>query len=127
MSRGVEFGYLEEESMATNSTLVRVNKDVLATLHQLSEQQGLPMQEIVGRAVEHYRRELFFAQAQEALARLQADDGAWRAYQQEIADLDAVAGDGLVNDEYPEYAAHVTRSAAETRALPPTSSQDGRI
>jgi hypothetical protein len=47
MSRGVEFGYLEEESMATNSTLVRVNKDVLATLHQLSEQQGLPMQEIV--------------------------------------------------------------------------------
>ena len=113
--------------MATNSALVRVNKDVVAVLRELSEQQGLPMQEIVGRAVGHYRRELFFAQAQEALARLQADDGAWRAYQQEIADLDAVAGDGLANDEYPEYAAYGTRSSAETRALPLTSSQDGRI
>lgn len=93
--------------MATNSTLVRLNKEAYNVLHQLAATEELSMQEILSRALETYRREQFFERSRAALARLQADPAAWQSYQQESAELEGAVGDGLEDDEIPEAAHQV--------------------
>jgi hypothetical protein len=95
--------------MTGNSTLVRLNKDAYSLLHGLSAAEGLSMQEILSRALERYRRERFFEESRAAIARLQANSAAWEDYQQEIALLDGASGDGLQENEYPEFANETSR------------------
>ena len=53
-------------------------------------------------------RERFWQTAREQLARLKADPVAWQDYLDELADLDALAGDGLEGEE-PYYTADEVR------------------
>ncbi|MBA3378679.1 MAG: hypothetical protein H0T93_07330 [Chloroflexia bacterium] len=61
-----------------------------------------PTGDIVNELIERHERERFWNQAYDQLARLKADPVAWQDYMEEIAGFDALAGDGL-EDEDPYY------------------------
>lgn len=53
------------------------------------------MGEIVTDLVERYRRELFWRQTAEDLARLKQDEGAWTEYRRETKQFGMLANEGL--------------------------------
>jgi len=60
-----------------SSTTVRISSSAKTTLKALSERTNRRMQEIIDEAIEQYRRRLFLEEANEAFARLHADDERW--------------------------------------------------
>ncbi|HZB57839.1 MAG TPA: toxin-antitoxin system protein [Actinomycetota bacterium] len=64
-------------------------------LHKLAAATGEPLQKVLERAVENYRREQFYAELDAAYARLQADPVAWEEELAERAEWDATLADGL--------------------------------
>ncbi|WP_367565054.1 toxin-antitoxin system protein [Acetomicrobium flavidum] len=64
-------------------------------LQSLSAQTGRKMQEILGEAVELYRRKLLLDKANAAFAALKADSQAWKEEQEERAAWDVTLLDGL--------------------------------
>ncbi|HSO54615.1 MAG TPA: toxin-antitoxin system protein [Actinomycetes bacterium] len=64
-------------------------------LHKLAAASGEPLQKVLERAVENYRREQFYAELDAAYARLQADPVAWEEELAERAEWDATLADGL--------------------------------
>jgi predicted transcriptional regulator len=77
------------------STKVRVSKNTHAMLRELAAATGEPLGRVLELAVEHYRREQFFAELNAAYARLRADPVAW---QEELAErrlLEGTLADGL--------------------------------
>ena len=77
------------------STTVRVSAHTHELLRELAEATGEPLQKVLERAVETYRREQFFAELNAAYARLQADPVAWEEELAERAEWDATLADGL--------------------------------
>ena len=71
-------------------------------LQEWAAEDNRPMGEIVNELIERYDRERFWQTAREQLAQLKADPVAWQEYLDEIEELDALAGDGL-EDEEPYY------------------------
>ena len=64
-------------------------------LRTLAAATGEPLQKVLERAVENYRREQFFAELDAAYAKLQADPVAWEEELAERAEWDATLADGL--------------------------------
>ncbi len=79
--------------MASNT--VRIDSSTHKTLQKLSAQTGQKMQEILGEAIELYRRKLFLEKANAAFAALKADPQAWKEEQEERAAWDVTLLDGL--------------------------------
>jgi predicted transcriptional regulator len=77
------------------STTVRVSEETHELLRKLAAATGEPMQRVLERAVENYRREQFFAELDAAYARLQADPVAWEEELAERALLENTLADGL--------------------------------
>jgi predicted transcriptional regulator len=77
------------------STTVRVSEETHELLRELAAATGEPMQRVLERAVENYRREQFFAELNAAYARLQADPVAWEEELAERALLENTLADGL--------------------------------
>ena len=77
------------------STTVRVSAHTHELLHKLAAATGEPLQKVLERAVENYRREQFYAELDAAYARLQADPVAWEEELAERAEWDATLADGL--------------------------------
>jgi hypothetical protein len=77
------------------STTVRVSEHTHELLRKLAASTGEPLQKVLERAVEHYRREQFFVELDAAYARLQADPVAWADELAERAELEGTLGDGL--------------------------------
>jgi predicted transcriptional regulator len=77
------------------STTVRVSTETHALLRKLAETTGEPLQRVLERAVENYRREQFFAELDAAYDRLQADPVAWEEELAERAEWEATLADGL--------------------------------
>jgi predicted transcriptional regulator len=77
------------------STTVRVTDHTHTMLRELSAATGEPLGRVVERAVEHYRRELFFALLNEVYARLRADPVAWEEELAERALWETTLADGL--------------------------------
>jgi len=82
--------------MASNT--VRIDSSTHKTLQKLSAQTGQKMQEILGEAVELYRRQLFLEKANAAFAALKADPQAWKEEQEERTAWDVTFLDGLKDD-----------------------------
>jgi hypothetical protein len=68
---------------------VRIKPETRIVLRELARQANAPMQEILARAVEAYRRQQFLEEANAAYAALRADSEAWRAEQEERATWEA--------------------------------------
>ena len=77
------------------STTVRVSEETHELLRKLAAATGEPMQRVLERAVENYRREQFFAELNATYARLQADPVAWEEELAERALLENTLADGL--------------------------------
>jgi len=77
------------------SSTVRIDSSTHKMLQTLSAQTGRKMQEILGEAVELYRRKLLLDKANAAFAALKADSQAWKEEQEERAAWDVTLLDGL--------------------------------
>jgi hypothetical protein len=77
---------------------------ISATSHQLlkelAEQTGLSVTEVLDRALDAYRRKLFFEQMDAGYAELRADPEAWAEHLAERKRWDATLMDGLDPDEH---------------------------
>jgi predicted transcriptional regulator len=77
------------------STTVRVSEHTHELLRKLAAATGEPLQQVLERAVEHYRRQQFYAEFNAAYERLRADPVAWEEELAERAEWDATLADGL--------------------------------
>ena len=77
------------------STTVRVSEHTHELLHKLAAATGEPLQKVLERAVENYRREQFYAAFNAAFERLRADPVAWEEELAERALLEGTLADGL--------------------------------
>src|SRR5688500_545043 len=78
---------------------VRISRTTDTKLQRLSEETSLPVAAIIDAAVEEYRRQRIFDQANEAYRALRADPDAWAAELEERRLWDATLMDGLEHDE----------------------------
>ena len=77
------------------STTVRVSVAMRDVLRELAGQTGESMQSVLERAIEEYRRRLFFEQVNAAYQRLRDDPEAWREEVEEQAIFEGTLADGL--------------------------------
>jgi predicted transcriptional regulator len=77
------------------STKVRVSAETHDVLRKLAAATGEPLERVLERAVESYRREQFYAEFDAAYARLQADPVAWEEELAERALWEVTLADGL--------------------------------
>lgn len=77
------------------STTVRINPKTYIMLRNLAEQSGEPMQSIIAKAIELYRRENILAKANLAFANLRKDSPAWEEELKERQDWDLTLSDDL--------------------------------
>jgi predicted transcriptional regulator len=74
---------------------VRISETSHALLKQLAEQTGQTMMDVLDKALDAYRRKLFFEQLNAGYAELRADPQAWAEHQAERRLWDATLMDGL--------------------------------
>lgn len=80
------------------SVTVRISTPTRDILRQLADQAGEPMQVILDKAIEAYRRQHFLEKANEAFQTLRSDPEAWENEQSERAAWDSTLADGLEDD-----------------------------
>lgn len=78
---------------------VQISEASQRILEQLSEQTGQSMAEIFEKALDAYRRQVFFEGLQADYAALRSDPKAWADYQAEHKLWDATLMDGLDPNE----------------------------
>ncbi len=64
---------------------VPISERAHETLRSLAERDGQPVETVLDRAIEEYRRKTFLDQANEAFRALRDDPEAWRSEQEERA------------------------------------------
>jgi hypothetical protein len=69
------------------------------TLQELAAKTGQPVNEILDRAIDAYRRKVFFDQLNAAYAALRADPAAWAEVEAERASMAGSLLDGLDPEE----------------------------
>lgn len=74
---------------------VRISPAAHARLKSLADKSGESMQAVVERAIAEEERRRFFAEVDEAYARLRDDPDAWQEYRAEMDAWDATLMDGL--------------------------------
>jgi predicted transcriptional regulator len=79
---------------------VDISEALHRVLKDLAEQTGQTMMELLEKALDAYRRKLFFAQVDAGYAELQADRKAWAEHVAERELWDATLMDGLRTDEH---------------------------
>jgi predicted transcriptional regulator len=77
------------------STTVRISDKAHATLKRLAEKTGTSLQEVMEQALEKFRREYFWKEANSAFAHLREDPQAWQAELAERNQWDQTLLDGL--------------------------------
>src|SRR5271169_5165112 len=78
---------------------VRISEASHQVLKELADKTGQNMMEVLTKAVDAYRRKLFFEQMNAGYAELRADAGAWAEHLAERKLWDATLMDGLDPDE----------------------------
>ena len=85
---------------ATRQRHVRVSETTHRTLRELADDSGEPIAALLDRAVEDYRRKLFFEQAARDWEALERDPEAVAEFEAELALWDQTVGDGLEPEEW---------------------------
>jgi predicted transcriptional regulator len=83
------------------STMVRVTDETRVALRYLAEDMNEPMQQVLAKAVEAYRRQRILEQTNAAYAVLRSDQQTWQEVLDERAEWDVTLADGLERDDYP--------------------------
>lgn len=84
---------------AKQSTTVRISEQSHQRLREMAVQSGEPMQTVIDKALEQYRRQQFWKELNVAYAALASDPEAMAEYQAELAVWDCTLMDGLDPDE----------------------------
>lgn len=79
------------------TTTVRLAETTRATLRQLAVQTGEPMSVVLDKAVDAYRRQCIFEQANAAYAALRSDPNAWAEELAERQEWEATLADDLAD------------------------------
>jgi predicted transcriptional regulator len=84
----------------SKTTTIRVNNKIYSIIKSLARQENENMQDVLEKAVENYKRKMFFEKLNNAYAKLKADPEAWEQELIERKEWDTVLTDGLEeNDE----------------------------
>jgi hypothetical protein len=78
---------------------VQISEASHQILKELAEQTGQTMTDVLDKAVDAYRRKLFFEQLNTAYAALRADPVAWAEVEEERRSMDGCLMDGLDPEE----------------------------
>src|SRR5262249_61107844 len=79
--------------MAKSASCISEKTNVV--LHELAEQTGKTVQEVLDTAVEDYRRKVFIEQVNAGYAALRADPAAWAEVEAERQSMEGSLMDGL--------------------------------
>jgi hypothetical protein len=74
---------------------VRINAEDREVLRELAAREGEPMQAILAKALEAYRRQRFLEDANRAFANLKADRDAWGQEAEERKLWESTLADGM--------------------------------
>ena len=74
---------------------IAINPETEQVLRDLAAKEGAAIEEILGRAIELYRRQRFLDELNAAYSTLKGDPAAWREEQAEREAWDQTLGDGL--------------------------------
>ena len=74
---------------------IRISKSAHQALRELSAAERVPMQTLLDRAIESYRRQRFLEATNRAYAALRANPAAWKEELEERKRWDATLADGL--------------------------------
>jgi predicted transcriptional regulator len=77
---------------------VRIEAHTQEKLRVLAEQSGESMQQVLGQAVEAYRRQRIIAETNAAYSAIRNDPKTWSEAQQERVAWDVTLADGLADD-----------------------------
>ena len=77
---------------------IRISPHSKATLRELANREGKPMQTVLDQAIEQYRRDTFFRELNESYLRLQADPDAWKEELAERQAWDTTLMDGQTGE-----------------------------
>jgi predicted DNA-binding protein len=91
-----------QEVMEMATTSVRMDSGLRDALKDLAARTGQSMADVISQAIELYATGLFFAEADAAYARLQADPKAWAEELEERRLWDNTLMDDLEDDEWTE-------------------------
>lgn len=97
------------------SATVRISELSRKALRDLSEKTGEPMQAILDKAIELYRRQRFLEEVNTAYAAVRQDEKAWSEIEKERGEWDATLLDGLQEVEKPSKIAKVSRKKGVPR------------
>jgi hypothetical protein len=78
---------------------VRITEMTHRLLQELAKQSGQTMMGVLDKALDAYRRQLFFEKLNAGYAELRADPKAWAELESEREQLDATLTDGLDLEE----------------------------
>lgn len=79
-------------------SMTRISESTREVLRKLAVESGEPMQAILDKAVEMYRRQRFLEESNRAFAVLRANPEAWRAEQAEREAWDTTFADDLAEE-----------------------------
>lgn len=80
------------------TTTIRVSRETQSVIHTLARDSGESIQSIVAAAVEAYRRQRMFDEANAAWSAMQADPLVWQAELDERRLWEATLADGLEDE-----------------------------
>lgn len=74
---------------------IRISEKALEVVRHISRQKGLDVSDVLDRAVESYRREVFLDEVSRSFQTLKEDSEAWRAEVEERSLWDNSVADGV--------------------------------
>jgi hypothetical protein len=80
------------------SVMLRISKGAHRLLREISQATGEPMNAILDRALDEYRRKRFLEEANEAFAAFKLDPKSWMQEIEERRSWEGTLGDGLDKD-----------------------------
>lgn len=80
------------------SPIVRIDKTSFELLREMSKMTGQSMQAILSKAVENYRRKIFFKKLNDSYLALKMDSRKWKEESKDLEAWDNSLKDGLDND-----------------------------
>jgi hypothetical protein len=86
--------YTDQETIMSTPT-VRLSKAAHRLLREMAEQSGETMLEILDKALDAYRRRMFFEKLDAGYAALRADPKVWASVEEERKAWEATLMDGL--------------------------------
>jgi hypothetical protein len=82
-----------------STSTVRISESTHRLLQEIAKQSGQTMTDVLAKALDTYRRQIFFEKLNAGYAELRASPEAWTEMEMERKQMETTLMDGLVPDE----------------------------